>query len=123
MKTQGEMQSEIGEIIAKFLQENMGRGPTSIKTNIIDDIAVVRLTGILTETEKRLAISEVGKELLISVRRHLMNSSGKDYISKLFLSKFDTPIINFFYDCNPLSNEEVFICVMLKPIFFRIKMR
>jgi uncharacterized protein YbcI len=121
MKTQGEIQSEISDLFTKFMQDNMGRGPTSIKTSITDDVVVVRLKGVLTETEKHLAISEVGKNLLVSVRRHLMTTTGKNHVNQIFLSKFKTSITNFYYDCDPTNNEEIVVCVMLSPMFFRIK--
>jgi uncharacterized protein YbcI len=121
MKTQGEVQSEISNSVAKFMQENMGKGPISIKTNIIEDIAVIRTKGILTETEKHLAKSVPGKELLVSVRRYLINSSGRNYIVDFFSNKLNFQITNFYYDCDPLNDEEVIVCTMSSPVSFRMK--
>jgi uncharacterized protein YbcI len=121
MQTQGETESKISDLLNKFMREHMGRGPTHIKTNVTDDAVLVRLKGVLTETEKNLAMSDAGKELLISVRRHLMNTTGQLYVQKQFAENFNTQIINFYYDCNPISNEEIIVCIMLKPMRFRLK--
>ena len=43
MKTQGEIEAAICEMMSRFEQEFMGRGPKGIQTHLIGDLLVVRL--------------------------------------------------------------------------------
>ena len=53
-KSKGELKSEISEAVNRFKKEYMGRGPLSVRTDLIDDIALVRLRGVLTAAEQKL---------------------------------------------------------------------
>ena len=48
VKTQGEIEAAICELISRFEQEYMGRGPRDIRAHLIGDLLVVRLQGVLT---------------------------------------------------------------------------
>jgi len=109
MKTKGEAESAISLYANRFMQEYMGRGSTTIKTNIIGDMVSIRLRGVLTETEQRLCLSEQGKELLKSVRRHLMNGAGKDYMFRKVKEIIHVEPDSFYYDCDPINNEELIV--------------
>jgi uncharacterized protein YbcI len=109
MKTKGEAESAIGLCANRFMQEYMGRGSTTIKTNITGDMVTIRLRGVLTETEQRLCLSEQGKELLKSVRRHLMNGAGKDYMFRKVKEIINIEPEGFYYDCDPINNEELIV--------------
>src|SRR4051812_20670420 len=78
MRTLGEIEAAVSEAIRGFEQEHMGRGPKDIHSHLINDLLVVRLQGVLTIAEQRLAKSlpaEKGRDLLKDVRRHLIESS------------------------------------------------
>ena len=45
MKTQGEIESAIGEGISRFEQGYMGRGPKDVHAHLLGDLLVVRLQG------------------------------------------------------------------------------
>jgi len=57
MKTQGEIEASICQGMSRFELEYMGRGPEDIRTHLIDDLAVVRLQGVLTAAEQHLVKS------------------------------------------------------------------
>src|SRR5437868_14762583 len=78
MKTQGEIEAAICSGISKFEQEYVGRGPKDIRAHLIDDLLVVRLTGVLTAAEQHLvkALSEEkGRDLLKQVRTYLVETA------------------------------------------------
>ena len=54
MKTQGEIEAAICDVITRFEQEYMGRGPKKIHTHLVGDLLLVRLQGVLTEAEQQL---------------------------------------------------------------------
>jgi len=67
MKTQGEIEADICERMSRFEQEYMGRGPKDIRANLIGDLLVVRMQGVLTAAEQHLVKTlpvERGRDLL-----------------------------------------------------------
>jgi uncharacterized protein YbcI len=82
MKTLSQMEAEISHAIVTFEKQHMGRGPTGIRTHLLEDLVIVRLRGILTPAEQELArtgdllrgtllIKSYRTELLEKARKHL----------------------------------------------------
>src|SRR6185503_13606809 len=78
MKTQGEIEAAVCEVIARFEQQYMGRGPKDIHAHLLGDLVVVRLQGVLTAAEQQLVTSlpmERGRDLLKQVRTQLIETA------------------------------------------------
>ncbi len=74
MKTRGELEAAICQTIIRFEKEYMGRGPLETKCFLLGDLLLVRLKGVLTPTELKLAASqERGRYLLKQVRQQLLD--------------------------------------------------
>lgn len=74
MKTQGELEAAVSQTIIQFEKEYMGRGPLETKSVLLDDLLLVRLKGVLTPTEIKLAESkDRGRYLLKQVRQQLLD--------------------------------------------------
>ncbi len=74
-KTRGEHEAEFTKAMIKFEKEYLGRGPQDVKTTFLGDMILVRLRGILTPAEIKLAESREGRELVKETRRQLFESS------------------------------------------------
>lgn len=74
-KTRGEYVAEFTNAIIKFEKDFLGRGPLEAKAFFVDDMILVRLRGILTPAEVKLAESEEGKALVKRSRRELFEIS------------------------------------------------
>jgi uncharacterized protein YbcI len=74
-KTRGQSEAEFTEAIIKFEREYLGRGPQEARTFFLNDMILVRLRGILTPAEMKLAESQEGRELVKETRRQLHESS------------------------------------------------
>jgi len=74
-KTRGEHEAEFTKAMIKFEKEYLGRGPQDVKTTFLGDMILVRLRGILTPAEMKLAESREGRELVKETRRQLFESS------------------------------------------------
>lgn len=75
-KTVGELEAEISQAVIRFEKEFMGRGPLETKTYLLDDLVVVRLKGVLTQAEMKLAETgdkQRGRYLLKQVRQELID--------------------------------------------------
>jgi uncharacterized protein YbcI len=78
LKTKGELEAAICDVVNRFEQEYMGRGRKEIHTHLIGDLVVVRLTGVLTAAEKNLVKtlpSDKGRDLLKQIRTHLVETA------------------------------------------------
>lgn len=76
MKSKRELEAEISQAIIRFEKEYMGRGPLETKTYLLEDMVLVRLKGVLTPTEIKLAEgenSQRGRYLLKQTRQELLN--------------------------------------------------
>src|SRR5512134_868515 len=78
MRTLGELEAAVSEVVSRFEQDYMGRGPKDIHTHLRDDLLVVRLQGVLTAAEQQLVKSlpaEKGRDLVKQVRTHLVETA------------------------------------------------
>ena len=75
MKTKGEIEAEITRAIVQFEMDYMGRGPKEARTHVIEDMVLVRLTGVLTPAEQQLTQSADGGELVKKMRSTLDRES------------------------------------------------
>ncbi len=74
-KTRGELEAEFSKAIIKFEKEHLGRGPVDTRTFFLNDMIVVRLRGVLTPAEAKLAESREGQALVKEARRQLFEVS------------------------------------------------
>ena len=74
-KTRGQSEAEFTEAIIKFEKEYLGRGPQEARTFFINDMILVRLRGLLTPAEMKLAEDREGQSLVKETRRQLHESS------------------------------------------------
>lgn len=76
LKTKYELETEITQAVIRFEKEFMGRGPIETRTYILDDLVLVRLKGVLTQAEIKLAgaaDNQRGRHLLKDVRQELLD--------------------------------------------------
>jgi uncharacterized protein YbcI len=93
IKTRGQLEAEFTNAIIKFEKEYLGRGPLEARTFFIQDMILVRLRGVLTPAEMKLAENREGQVLVKETRRQLFESS------RLLLDE----IVKDILDCNPIS--------------------
>ncbi|MCB0015490.1 MAG: DUF2294 domain-containing protein, partial [Anaerolineales bacterium] len=67
--------AELTRAIVQFEKEYLGRGPKDARTYVIDDMILIRLKGLLTPAEQKLAESDDGRMLVKETRRRLFESS------------------------------------------------
>ena len=109
-RTKGQLEAEISRAVVKFEREYMGRGPTDIRTYLLRDLVIVRLSGILTPAEKQLVKAE-GVELLKQTRakllehgRHLLKNSVEEIVG--------LPVTSLHSDLSTVTGERIIIFVL-----------
>jgi uncharacterized protein YbcI len=121
MKTQGEIESAISEGMSRFEQEYMGRGPKDVRAYLIDDLVVVRLTGVLTAAEQHLVKmlpAEKGRTLLKEVRLHLVETA-RPKMEEMVQAITGTKVVSLHSDISTVTGEEVVLFTLAKSPLFR----
>ena len=121
IKTQGEIQAAICEVIARFEQEYMGRGPKDINAHLIGDLLVVRLRGVLTAPEQHLVKShpdEKGRNLLKQVRTHLIETA-RPLLETMVQEVTGTKVLSLHHDISTVTGEEVGLFTLAESPRFR----
>jgi uncharacterized protein YbcI len=110
-KTKGQLEADISALLTKFEKEHLGRGPREVKTFIIQDIILVRLQGILSPAEEKLARENDGIELVKQIRRRLVESSRK-VLENIIVENAKAKVLTLHTDISTHSGERVIIFVM-----------
>lgn len=115
-QTKGQLEAEISEAIIKFEKEYMGRGPLETKSYIIDDLIVVRLKGVLTQSEYQLANSN-GRDLIKQVRIALIEK-GRPLLETVIESIMGQKVISLHTDISTRTGERIIIFTLNStPVF------
>ena len=121
MRTQGEIEAAIGEGIARFEQEYMGRGPKDIHAHLIGDLLVVRLQGVLTAAEQQLVKTlpaEKGRDLLKQVRTQLIEAA-RPVMEAMVQEATGVQVLSLHHDISTRTGEEVVFFTLAEPPLFR----
>jgi uncharacterized protein YbcI len=106
--TKGQLEAKLSEAVSKFEMEYMGRGPKSIRTYIINDLIVVRLSGILSPSEQKLTDNPQGIELFKKVRSSLFEG-GRGYLETLIMDIINVAIVSTHSDISTKTGEKIII--------------
>ena len=121
MKTQGEIESAVSEGMSRFEQEYMGRGPKDVHAHVIDDLVVVRLTGVLTAAEQHLVktlATDKGRDLLKQVRSHLIEIA-RPTIEAMIKEITGVNMVSLHHDISTSTGEEVVLFTLAQSPLFR----
>lgn len=107
-KSKGQLEAEISTAVTKFEKDYIGRGPKESKSFIIEDMVIIRLKGILTPAEEKLAIEDGGAQLIKQMRMRLIDSSQK-LLEEIIEEITGQKVSSLLTDINPKSGERIFI--------------
>lgn len=120
MKTKGELESEISSAIIRFKKEYMGRGPLSVKTYLLDDMALVRLQGVLTAAEQKLVQVEErsrGRDLIKNTRLELIEH-GRPLLEQVIQDILGVNVVSLHTDISTTTGESILLFTLAKrPVF------
>jgi uncharacterized protein YbcI len=90
----------------------LGRGPTDVRSQIVNrDMILVRLRGILTPAEKKLAETPEGRDLIKEMRRQLFESS-RGILEKIVESVIGCKLISMHTDMSTKTDERIVVFVV-----------
>lgn len=119
MKSKGDLESEISSAIIRFKKEYMGRGPLSLRTYLLDDMALVRLKGVLTPAEQKLAQVEErnrGRDLIKQVRLELIEH-GRPLLEAVVEEVLGVKVVSLHTDISTSTGESIILFTLsAKPV-------
>jgi len=93
----------------------MGIGPKTIKTYIVKDMILIRLTGVLSPSEQKLTDNPQGIELFKKVRSSLFEG-GRGYLETLINDIIDVAIVSTHCDISTKTGEKIIVITLDKSL-------
>ncbi|MGB2895744.1 MAG: DUF2294 domain-containing protein [Anaerolineales bacterium] len=110
-KSRGEYEDEFTKAFIKFEKEQLGRGPDSARTYMLDDLILVRLRGILTSAETALVRDREGQVLVKEVRRQLHEIS-RPLMEEIVKEILGYDVISLHTDMSAKTGERIIVLVI-----------
>ena len=107
-KTRGEAEAQITEAITKFEKEYIGRGPLDARTFFVNDMVLIRLRGVLTSGDRKLAETHEGQMLIKGTRRQLFETS-KPIFEEIVTRIIGCKLISFHTDISTRTGERIIV--------------
>ena len=107
-KTRGELEAEFTKAMISLEKEYLGRGPLDARTFFVDDMVLVRLRGVLTQAEQKLAETPQGSMLIKETRRQLFETSHS-LLETLVREILGCGVKGFHSDISTKNNERIVV--------------
>ncbi len=108
--TKGQMEDEITKVVVQWEKEYKGRGPTEARTDILRNMVIVSLKGILSPAEQRLAKDKEGMILIKKVRQQLVEQ-GRPELEAIVNRITGVKVVSLHTDISTKTGERVFVFV------------
>jgi uncharacterized protein YbcI len=106
--SKGTCESEISKAITQWEKDFLGRGSVSVKTDILRDMIIVNLQGILTPAEYTVCETKEGLITIKKTRSELVES-GLDGLKEIVLTITGEEVKSFHTDISSRTGERVMI--------------
>ena len=107
-KTRGELEAELTKAIIKFEKDYLGRGPLEARTFILGDLIRMRLRGVLTPAELKLAETREGQALVKETRRQLFETSWP-FLESLVRETVGCGLLSLHTDMSTRTGERIVV--------------
>jgi uncharacterized protein YbcI len=114
-KTKGEREAEFTKAIVKLEKDYLGRGPLDARTFFIKDMVLVRLRGVLTPAEEKLAGTPEGRVLVRDARRQLFETS-RSQIEEMVDKILDASVVDLFSDISTETGERIIVLTVAQDL-------
>ena len=107
-KSKGTLEAEISRALTQWEKNYLGRGSISVKTDILRDMVIVTLNGILTPAEYALCRDKEGL-LSIKMTRNSLVESGQEELKQILFSITGQKVTSFYTDLSTQTGERVMV--------------
>jgi uncharacterized protein YbcI len=113
--SKGQKEDEITKAMIQWEKDYKGRGPTEAKTDILRNMVIVTLRGVLSKAEQHLARDKEGMALIKKLRQQLVEQ-GRSELEEIINRITSARVISLHTDISTKTGERVFIFVMDRDI-------
>jgi uncharacterized protein YbcI len=114
-RTKGQMEAEIATAITQFDREHLGRGPHLVRAWIIQDMILLRLQGVLTPAEEKLARDPEGHRLIKEVRRQLVEGS-RSLLDEMIQRLTGVQVVSLHSDMSIKRGERIIVFTLAEDL-------
>lgn len=111
--TRGQIEDAISKLTTKFYLENIGVGPKSVRTYLLEDMVIIRTQGKFFPLEQNILLDDNGIELVKDIRKTFHEVAARKLIS-LIEEVVHQPVISTHTDVSTKTGESVIIFVFQK---------
>lgn len=124
LRTQGEIEADVCEVVRRYSLEYMGRGPKDVRAHLLGDLLVVRMFGVLTVAEQHLAAkkAERGKRLLKQIRSQLIEAARNE-IEAMIRVCTCVNVLSLHHDISTVTGEEIIVFTLDEAPMIRLTKR
>jgi uncharacterized protein YbcI len=109
-RTRGQVEAEISKAMIRFEREQLGRGPADIRTQIVQDMVIVRMADMLTPSERAL-VRAGSVDLLKQVRMKLLENE-REALNQMLRVATGCETISVYSDLSPETGERIIVFVL-----------
>ena len=103
-----QLEAEISRALTQWEKDFLGRGSVTVKTDILRDMVIVVLKGILTPAEYKLSETLEGLLSIKKIRGNLVEA-GRDKLGGIITEQTGEEVISFHTDISTRNGERVMI--------------
>jgi uncharacterized protein YbcI len=107
-RSRGEVEAEMAQAMVNFEKEYLGRGPVDTRAFFINNMILIRLRGVLTPAERKVAEIREGQSLVKENRRQLFESS-RATIEALVWKIVGCQVVSLHTDVSTKTGERVIV--------------
>ncbi|MEK5323869.1 DUF2294 domain-containing protein [Aeribacillus sp. FSL M8-0254] len=107
-QSKGSIEAEISKALTKWEKDFLGRGSVSVKTDILRDMIIVSLQGILTPAEYALCESKEGMLSVKQIRSSLVES-GVEELKEMIFQITEEKVKSFHTDLSTQTGERIMV--------------
>jgi uncharacterized protein YbcI len=118
--TRGEVEALLANAIIQFEKDYLGRGPSETRVYIIEDMILVRLRGVLTPAESKLAQKPEGHDLIKQIRRQLLEGS-RSVLEAIVQERTGCQVVSLHTDISVKTGERIIVFTLAEKLEARLK--
>lgn len=107
-RKKGMLEAEISKTLTQWEKEYLGRGPVQVKADILRNMIIVHLKGILTPAEKELAKTKSGMISIKRLRSDLIET-GNEQLNEIIESLTGESVESFHTDISTRTGERMIV--------------
>lgn len=107
-KSKGLIEAEISKSLTQWEKDFLGRGSVSVKTDILRDMIIVTLRGILSPAEYSLCKTKEGLLSVKKIRSDLIESGVED-LKEIVLKITGEEVKSFFTDISTPTGDRIMV--------------